>query len=255
MLKVIIVENNTDQERYIQSIIEHRIMINSTPNSYDDMKIMMHSDDPSEIKKRISHEDYFAVLDIELGKNTNGIDIAEIIRKRANFAEIIFVTAYKEYLPYTVSRRIEPLDYISKGNDITSIADRLRQDIDEAYSRYQSFLTIPQKQYQKFIYEPVHGIKRQISLEDLYYIESVKYKSRRLRIVGKNLRIEYSGTLNKIKNDQLLRISQSAIVNPKNIIEFDKGNRIIYFSKDHQIKCNVSYRKVKLLNKFFLNNS
>lgn len=251
MLKVIIVENDTVYAKHIKSIIAQRIMINSTPNSYDDMEIFIHSDNPTEIKEKISHEDYLAILDIELGKKANGIDVAEIIRKKANFAEIIFVTAYKEYLPYTISRRIEPLDYISKGNSITAIDDRLRQDIDEAYSRYQSFLTIPQKQYNKFVYEPLRGVKRQINLDDLYYIESIKYKSRRLRIVGKNLRIEYSGTLNKIHNSQLLRISQSIIVNPANIIEFDKKNRVIFFSKDPQLKCGVSFRRMKLLNDYF----
>lgn len=255
MLKVIIVENNAKYEQYIQSIIKHRIMINPTPNCYDDMVISLQSDNPFEIKKKIKDENYLAILDIELGKDVNGIDIAEMIRREANFAEIIFITAYNEYLPYTISRRIEPLDYISKSDSITSITERLQKDIDEAYSRYQSFLDVPQKQYETFVYEPLRGVKRQINLEDLFYVESIKYKSRRLRIVGKNLRVEYSGTLNQIKKKQLIRISQSAIINPKNVIEFDKKNRIVFFSKDHSIKCNVSYRKVTELNKFFSNNS
>lgn len=255
MLKIIIAENDDKYSQYIQSIVSNRIMFNPTPNSYDDMMIAIHSDNPFEIKDKIGNENYLAILDIELGKSIDGIDIAESIRKKASFAEIIFLTAYKEYLPYTVSRRIEPLDYISKSNNIASVTERLRQDIDEAYSRYQSFLNVPQKQYQKFIYEPLRGVKRQINLEDLYYIESVKYKSRRLRIVGKNLRVEYSGTLSQINNEQLIRISQSAIVNPENIIEFDKREKIVFFSADHTIKCNVSYRRMKALNNYLLRNS
>ncbi len=94
--------------------------------------------------------------------------------KELNLLKLSFVTAYQEYLPYTVSRRIEPFDYISKGEKIESIADRLRIDIDEAYARYQNYMNSNQKHQEKFTYEPTHGVKRQVDFENLYYIESVK---------------------------------------------------------------------------------
>lgn len=254
MLNVIIVENNSYQAEYLKKIVNQRIMINPTPNSYD-MQVALQSCEPADVISRVKHAAYLAILDIELGNDLNGIDVAEAIRKKAEFAEIIFVTAYKEYLPYTVSRRVEPFDYILKGNDISSIVDRLRRDIDEAYSRYQFFLNTPQRQAVKFIYEPVKGVKRQINLSDLYYIESVKYKSRRLRIVGKNVRVEYPGTLNKVGCKQLLGVNQSTLVNPQNILEFDRKNRLLYFTEDKKIKCSVSYRKIKAIVNVLKNNS
>lgn len=248
MLKVIIVENNARQARYIRQLVEQRIMINPTPAEYD-MKVVVQSADPDEVMKSLGHEDYLAILDIELDRQSNGMDVAEKIRHRANFAEIIFVTAYQEYLPYTVSRRIEPLDYISKGTKIESVSGRLRQDIDEAYARYQLFLNGPQEKRATFVYEPVRGVKRQIDLADLYFVESVKNKNRRLRIVGKNFLAEYHGNLSQIKTDKLIKVSQSVLVNPQNIVEFDKKKRVLYFTRDHEVKCAVAYRKVRLLNK------
>lgn len=250
MLNVIILENDNYQADYIEKIVTQRQMINETPHPYD-MQVWLRTSDPQEVINKIGHQDYLAILDIELArKDINGIDVAVKIREQAAFAEIIFVTAYQEYLPYTVSRRIEPLDYISKGADIKSVTERLRNDIDEAYSRYQRYLGGDQHQQQKFTYEPIKGVKRQVDLAELYYIESVKNENRRLRIAGKNIRIEYHGELGKIDNDQLLKVNQSTLVNPQAIQEFNKKERTIYFDHDHTVKVVVSYRRVKALNDF-----
>lgn len=248
MLKVIILENNDYQSDYIEKIVTQRRMINNTPQSYD-MKVWLQTDDPQEVIKKVKGEDYLAILDIELDNKISGIDVAEEIRKKSEFAEIIFVTAYQEYLPYTVSRRIEPFDYVSKGQDITSITDRLRKDIDEAYLRYQNYINGGQKKQDKFTYEPIHGVKRQVNFDDLYYIESVKNENRRLRIVGKNIRIEYHGELRKIDDDRLLRVNQSTLINPLSIQEFNRKERVVYFG-DSELKVTVSYRKVKMLSEF-----
>ena len=109
MLKVIILENDDYQADYIENIVTQRRMINNTLQSYD-MKVWLQTNDPQEVIKKVKNEDYFAILDIELDRDISGIDVAEQIRAKSEFAEIIFVTAYQEYLPYTVSRRIEPFD-------------------------------------------------------------------------------------------------------------------------------------------------
>lgn len=247
MLKVIILENDDYQADYIENIVTQRRMINNTLQSYD-MKVWLQTNDPQEVIKKVKNEDYFAILDIELDGDISGIDVAEQIRAKSEFAEIIFVTAYQEYLPYTVSRRIEPFDYISKGDKIESITDRLRIDIDEAYVRYQNYVNNNQHHQDKFIYEPIRGVKRQVDFEDLYYIEAIKNKSRRLRIVGKSIRIEYHGELGKISDERLLRINQSTLINPLSIQRFSKKERTVYF--DDEISVTVSYRKLKLLTDF-----
>ncbi|EDX43379.1 LytR/AlgR family response regulator transcription factor [Limosilactobacillus reuteri] len=246
MLKVIILENDDYQADYTERLVSQRKLINATPNSYD-IELYLRTNDPQEVIDSIKDEAYLAILDIELDNQLSGIDVAEQIRKKAEFAEIIFVTAYQEYLPYTVSRRIEPFDYISKGKQIESIADRLRIDIDEAYARYQNYVSSNQKHHEKITYEPIRGVKRQVDLENLYYIESVKNTNRRLRIVGKDIRIEYHGELNQVDSNHLLKVNQSTLINPKAIQEFNRKERIVYFDTNREIKVTVSYRKIKSL--------
>lgn len=249
MLKVIILENDDYQADCVEKIVTQRRIINETPHSYD-MKVWLQTADPQEVIEKVDKEDYLAILDIELDGKITGMDVAEAIRKKAEFAAIIFVTAYPEYLPYTVSRRIEPFDYISKGKEISSITDRLRQDIDEAYARYELYSNSDQQQQEKFTYEPMRGVKRQVNFEDLYYIESVKNENRRLRIVGKNIRIEYHGELGKIADDRLLRVNQGTLINPRAIQEFNRKKRMVYFDDDHELKVTVSFRRVKMLSDF-----
>lgn len=58
-------------------------------------------------------------LDIELGDNQddiNGVDLAEEIKKLDQRAQIVFVTAYDEYMELTYQRRIGSIDYINKSN-------------------------------------------------------------------------------------------------------------------------------------------
>ncbi|MBU5283951.1 DNA-binding response regulator [Limosilactobacillus reuteri] len=249
MLKVIILENDDYQADYTERLVSQRKLINATPNSYD-IELYLRTNDPQEVIDSIKDEAYLAILDIELENQLSGIDVAEQIRKKAEFAEIIFITAYQEYLPYTVSHRIEPFDYISKGEQIESIADRLRTDIDEAYARYQNYMNSNQKHQEKFTYEPTHGVKRQVDFENLYYIESVKNTNRRLRIVGKDIRIEYRGELGQVNNKHLLKVNQSTLINPKAIREFNRKERVVYFDENQEIKITVSYRKIKSLVNF-----
>lgn len=251
MLKVIILENDDYQADYIEKVVTQRRMINNTPHSYD-MSVWLQTKNPQEVIEKVKDEDYLAILDIELDGSISGIDVAEQIRRKSEFAEIIFVTAYQEYLPYTVSRRIEPFDYVSKGDQIESITERLRKDIDEAYARYQNYVNNNQKHHNKFIYEPIRGVKRQVDFEDLYYIETVKNKNRCLRIIGKNIHIEYRGELGKINDDRLLRVNQSTLVNPLAIQEFNRKSRTAYFD-DGNLKVTISYRKVKELTEFLKN--
>lgn len=255
MLKVIILEDNLTFQRQLQEWVEQRIMINPTATSYADMQLTLQTADPEIVKAQIQADYYLAILDIELATSLSGIDIAEIIRQRAKFAAIIFVTAYQEYLPYTVSRRIEPLDYINKDQPTDALVSRLREDLDEAYQRYRVFSQFPQHQVDQFVYEPTHGIKRRVNFADIFYLEAVSGQSRRIRIVGQNVHAEYTGTLTKITDARFLKVSRGVLVNPNNIIEFDQQERQLYFDDDCQIGVDVSYRNLKMLKNWLRDHS
>lgn len=72
-------------------------------------------------------------LDIELGDNQddiNGVDLAEEIKKLDQRAQIVFVTAYDEYMELTYQRRIGSIDYINKSN--SDLQQRLNETVRDA---------------------------------------------------------------------------------------------------------------------------
>lgn len=65
-------------------------------------------------------------LDVELGGDTEkdtGFDLAALIKKRDERAQIIFVTSHADLSLITFRRRLGPIDYIVKTSDL----DKFRQ--------------------------------------------------------------------------------------------------------------------------------
>lgn len=59
-------------------------------------------------------------LDVELGQEVdadNGFDLAELIKKQDDRAQIIFLTSHADLSIITYRRRLGPVDYIVKGTD------------------------------------------------------------------------------------------------------------------------------------------
>ncbi|WP_201335993.1 response regulator, partial [Lactobacillus nasalidis] len=59
-------------------------------------------------------------LDVELGQEVeadNGFDLAELIKKQDDRAQIIFLTSHADLSIITYRRRLGPVDYIVKGAD------------------------------------------------------------------------------------------------------------------------------------------
>lgn len=72
-------------------------------------------------------------LDIELSDNqddTNGVDLAEKIKQLDSRVQIVFVTAYNEYMELTYQRRIGSIDYINKNNP--DLQQRLNETVRDA---------------------------------------------------------------------------------------------------------------------------
>ena len=73
--------------------------------------------DAVEKLNKLKSEGGIYFLDIELEKNTevdSGFDLAEIIKKQDQRAQIIFVTSYDDLSIITYKRRLGPIDYIVK---------------------------------------------------------------------------------------------------------------------------------------------
>jgi two-component system response regulator AgrA len=74
-------------------------------------------------------------LDVELGQEVdadNGFDLAELIKKQDDRAQIIFLTSHADLSIITYRRRLGPVDYIVKGADPMAQRRRIVETVEVA---------------------------------------------------------------------------------------------------------------------------
>ena len=117
-----------DDEKQIHEIME--IVGDSEEILSDQEKIKFQvttsSDYMDAVEKlnKLKSEGGIYFLDIELEKNTevdSGFDLAEIIKKQDQKAQITFVTRYDDQSIITYQRRLCPIDYIVKASDFNKL--------------------------------------------------------------------------------------------------------------------------------------
>ena len=250
MLQVIILEDDQYQRAYFQELVTNRIMINPTPAAYDMKLVLVTSEAQAVIDyvKQHPNDPLLLLADVELDQQPlNGIDVAEQVRSSSDFSLIIFISSYPSYLPLTITRRIEPLDYIDKHFDQDNLAERIRQSLDIAYQRYLKRTMA--KAVRLFHYSPAKGIHRQIPFHQIYYIQAVPNHKRLLEIVGEDTRVSFHGELSQIDSNAFFRASRSLFINLDRINSFDSSKRLISFDDNDLITCQCSARRVAALKK------
>lgn len=166
-------------------------------------------------------------LDIELSPNKqdpNGVDLAEQIKKRDPRAQIIFVTAYNEYMGMTYERRIGSVDYINKNNP--NLQKRLNATLRDAINNLS---TENFTKKMTFSYR-IGRIIRNINIDDIFYITTTK-APHKLRLVYNEGEAEFVGDIKTVdeQNELLKKVSQSYLINPKNVTEINLRKRQIKF--------------------------
>ncbi|WP_455386365.1 response regulator [Lactiplantibacillus pentosus] len=126
MLPVYILEDNEAQRSKYTSIINNTIMI----EEYD-MQLAVATDDPQVLLDSIvSSEEGLFFLDMEIGSQPQaGLNLADEIRHRLPFAQIVFITTHEELSFLTLERRIAPLDYILKEQGPDTVKTKIEADI------------------------------------------------------------------------------------------------------------------------------
>lgn len=153
-----------------------------------------------------------------------------MIKHHDQRAQIIFVTAYDEFMRMTYERRIGALDYINKA--LPDFQARLNQTIEFALNKL-SKLNLMKKM--TFSYRLGHFI-RNVNIDDVLYVETTNF-SHKLRLVRVDGDAEFVGDIKQVaaQNPFLTKVSQSYLVNPKNILRIDLHERKITFINQDQI--------------------
>lgn len=191
-------------------------------------------------------------LDIELSRESkakNGVDLAEFIKKNDENAQIIFVTAYDKYAPLTYRRRIGAIDYISKSMSSDKIIQRIEETLRDAFDNLSSRIKFGQRD---FTYKIGRRICK-VAEDNILFIEH-STTQHKVHMVTENGEVEYKGNISQIdkKNSFLVKVSQSYLVNPRNINAIDMKEHIIIFDNDKMVTYSRAYKDVvkTLVNKF-----
>jgi len=207
MVKVYIVEDDNNQRERLTKYIDEIIKKNNL-----DLEIVLSTDKIKDLVCNIDAKGrrglYF--LDIDLGEDIHGLELAQFIRKYDPRGYIIFVTTHSELNILTFKYKVEAMDFIVK-DDFQEMATRVEECL------------IKVDEQEKVSYEPPR---------DSYIIEigekSIEYekdniiffkkngKHKKIILHGINRQIEFNGSIREIEEkvgNNFFRVSSSTLIN------------------------------------------
>lgn len=193
------------------------------------------------VEKDIKNGIYF--LDIELSresKDKNGVDLAQFIKKIDENAQIIFVTAYDKYAPLTYRRRIGAIDYINKSLSNEEIMQRINETLRNAFDNLSNRVKYGKRD---FTYK-IGRRKCKVAEDEVLYIEN-SAAQHKVHMVTENGEVNFKGNISQMDQEApfLKKVSQSYLVNPKNIKAIDPSKHLIFFDKNQVVTFSRAFKK------------
>lgn len=177
-MNVLIVDDNVIVRNYLKNIL----------SNISDLKIIHEASNYHECYEKFMNFNYNVVfLDIDLGEETNGIQLGRELRKLNHDIQIIFSTAYREFA--IEAFELDATDYILKPfneakillsiNKVKKLLPNIKQSIIKVGNNF-------------------------LDIDDIIFIEKIQ---RKLQFITKNDLIDTYDTLNNIeKNYQTISI-------------------------------------------------
>lgn len=229
--KIFICDDDQEQIKLLERVIQHAQMYLSDEEKVT-FELVNESNNFMDAEHFVNTQPmdggiYF--LDIELSDNEqeqSGLDLAEEINRRDRRAQIIFVTSHEDMSIITYRRRLGAIDFIVKTQDESELTKRVVETLGIAIDRLSRENLMKTMTFSYKIGRQIYNV----NVDDIYYIRTTT-TPRRLEIVTKNRKAEFLGYIRKIAETQpmLAKLSQSCLVNPKNIAEADLTRHQVTF--------------------------
>lgn len=157
------------------------------------------------------------LLDVNLGTNKDGIDLAFEVKKRFG-TPVIFLTANSDTATITRAKEINPLAFLVKPfskNDLFSA-------IEIGWNNYNKNLNFVLEK-PKHIYLKIGRAFEKINLESILYFKNDQNYIDIFLISGKKIIVRYTSTelLRLLPENQFVKINRTYIVNIKHIDKID----------------------------------
>ncbi|MGL5576552.1 MAG: LytR/AlgR family response regulator transcription factor [Sarcina sp.] len=239
MLKVFICEDQREQREKITKLVENTILIEEL-----DMAIELSTDNPYKILEKLEEKTSIGLyfLDIDLGYEINGLQLAERIRKIDSRAFIVFITTHSEMSYLTFMYKLEAMDFIIKDNS-SELKNRVHTCIIEAVKRHQ----VDNNGENKIFTAKVGDKLISIEYKNIMFFETAEV-IHKVKLHSENRLIEFYGKMKELEktlNENFIRCHNSYIVNSLNIKEIDVPNKILKMKNGEE--CYISSRGMKLI--------
>jgi two-component system response regulator AgrA len=237
MLNIYICEDNKLQREFVASFVTDYCIIKNL-----DATVALTSADPREILTHYKNvwDPSLFILDIDLGAEINGIELASRIRKMDKKAAIVFFTTHSELALLTLQYKVEALDFIVKGNQ-ENVKRKIAECINAVYLRYteqDKTRTIKITVVDKII---------PLNMDDIIYIETTGTRHK-LRLYTRSRTLEFNGELKGMEeqlDQRFIRCHKSFLINKDKIAAINKRENTVTM-KNGDV-CPLSRNGKKLL--------
>jgi two-component system response regulator AgrA len=236
MLNIYICEDNQAQREFVTSfILDYCIFRNL------DATVSLASDDPKAILTHYKdvEEPSLFFLDIELGGEINGIELASRIRKQDKRAAIVFLTTHSELALVTLQYKVEALDFIIKGNQ-DNVKRKIAESINTVYLRYTD------DNNNKIIKITVGDKIIPLDMDEIIYLETTQTRHK-LRLHTKSRTLEFNGELKGMEerlDERFVRCHKSYLINKDKIMSINKRENTVTMAGDGVCPISRSGKKL-----------
>lgn len=228
MVKFIIVDDMKEEITHIKKLLDEVVKI--------DKEVLAFTNINAELKSEIENVDCrkIYILDIELGRNASGINIAKLIRDVDWESEIIFITNHDQMFESAHRAVYDVFDFIEKFQDFDK---RFKKDIKEILKRNFD--------NKMFVYKGTNGIELSLYYKSILYIYR-ETEDRKLVVVTNSNRYMLSMSIKdafEYLDDRFVQCHRSCIVNKTHITEknykegystLDNGEKVYFLSKKYK---------------------
>lgn len=240
MLNVYICDDEQSQREYILSCIM---------SQKDNICVKGTFANPNELLKNLraqTNKDiglYF--LDIDLGCDIDGFQLASEIRKIDPRGFIVIITAHSEMLPKTFEYMIEPLKYVIKDS-VSELREQIICSLNYALSKYE--ILKGSSSYGEIIDFSSGNRNCYLYGNDILYI-TMSFTPHTIEVATSNSILQLRHTLSYIESklpDYFIQISRETVVNVRKVKSFDTTSNIITLENNLSFNCSRSKTKALL---------
>lgn len=242
MLKVYICEDIDVQRQRMKTIIENVIIMEEV-----DFEIACVSANPHDILDAAKETEDVGIyfLDIDLGTDMNGLELAKALRECDPRGFIVFITTHSEMSYMTFLYKLEAMDYILKDGNDEEISKRVYQCMLNANERFSS----ANNRVQDIFNVKVNDRQYSIAYDEIMFFETSP-NVHKVVLHSKNRVMEFYGKIKELEeslDERFYRCHRSFLVNKENIKEINFDEKIIYMENGEE--CLMSSRMMKGLKK------